>query len=130
MSSTQERNAAHAAVVRGWLDESLSFGQLEMAAATLDSIKEECDAADIEFTDFAALDEIILATGEAEQNRVALAKRQRIDTESTDYEEPLEGEQGSVALNTEATSTMRAMRTMRLNRTATRLIASLWRGAP
>ena len=46
MSSTQERNAAHAAVVRGWLDESLSFGQLEMAAATLDSIKEECDAAD------------------------------------------------------------------------------------
>ena len=67
-----------------------------MAAATLDSIRAECDAADIEFTDFAALDEIILATGEAEQNRVALAKRQRIDTESTDYEEPLEGEQGSV----------------------------------
>ena len=69
MSTTLERNAAHAAHVRTWLDEALAFGQLEMAAATLDSIQAECDAAGIELSDFTALDEVILATGEGEQAR-------------------------------------------------------------
>ena len=96
MSTTLERNAAHAAHIRTWLDEALAFGQLEMAAATLDAIQAECDAAGIELSDFAALDEVILATGEGEQARLALAKRQRLDEPSADYDEPLEGEQGSV----------------------------------
>ena len=96
MSTTLERNAAHAAHVRTWLDEALAFGQLEMAAATLDAIQAECDAAGIELSDFAALDEVILATGEGEQARLALAKRQRLDEPSADYDEPLEGEHGSV----------------------------------
>ena len=96
MSTTLERNAAHAAHIRNWLDEALAFGQLEMAAATLDAIQAECDAAGIELSDFAALDEVILATGEGEQARLALAKRQRLDEPSADYDEPLDGEQGSV----------------------------------
>ena len=96
MSTTLERNAAHAAHIRTWLDEALAFGQLEMAAATLDAIQAECDAAGIELSDFAALDEVILATGEGEQARLALAKRQRLDEPSADYDEPLEGEHGSV----------------------------------
>ena len=96
MSTTLERNAAHAAHIRTWLDEALAFGQLEMAAATLDAIQAECDAAGIELSDFAALDEVILATGESEQARLALAKRQRLDEPSADYDEPLDGEQGSV----------------------------------
>ena len=106
MSTTLERNAVHAAHIRTWLDEALAFGQLEMAAATLDSIQAECDAAGIELSDFTALDEVILgnqtmAALEAkpatrEQARLALAKRQRLDEPCADYDEPLEGEQGSV----------------------------------
>ena len=96
MSTTLERNAVHAAHIRTWLDEALAFGQLEMAAATLDAIQAECDAAGIELSDFSALDEVILATGEGEQARLALAKRQRLDEPCANYDEPLEGEQGSV----------------------------------
>ena len=93
MSTTRERNAAHAATVRSWLDESLAFGALEMAAADLDAVRATCDAAEIEFSDFAGLDEIILAFGETEQ--VAQAKRMAVDPEAG-LDEPLEGEQGSV----------------------------------
>ena len=49
------RNAAHVHVVRGWLEESLGFGALEMALASLDDIRALCDAHAIELSDFADL---------------------------------------------------------------------------
>ena len=90
---TTTRNAAHAAVVRGWLDEALSFGALEMAAGELDAIVSGCDRAGIEFSDFAGLDALILETGEEEQKRRASRKRLRPDM---GCDEALDGEQGSV----------------------------------
>ena len=54
----------------------------ESALFELDAIVRLCDGHAIEFSDFAALDEIILQTGEAEQERSASAaagKRKRED---------------------------------------------------
>ena len=93
MATTRERNAAHAAIVRSWLDESLAFGALEMAAADLDAVRATCDSAEIEFSDFAGLDEIILAFGETEQ--IVQAKRMTVDPDAG-LDEPLDGEQGAV----------------------------------
>ena len=93
MPTTRERNATHAATVRSWLDESLAFGALEMAASDLDAVRSTCDAAEIEFSDFAGLDEVILAFGETEQ--VVQAKRMTVDP-GAGLDEPLQGEQGSV----------------------------------
>ena len=81
-TSTRARNAAHAVKVRGWLEEALAFGALEMAINQLLKVLEICDQAapPIEFADFAGLDQLILDHGEAEQDAVARAKRQRIAT--------------------------------------------------
>ena len=66
-TTTLARNADHAAKVRGWLEESVAFGDRESALFELDAIVRLCDRHAIEFSDFAALDEIILQTGAAEQ---------------------------------------------------------------
>ena len=68
-TSTRARNAAHAVKVRGWLEEALAFGALEMAINQLLKVLEICDQAapPIEFADFAGLDQLILDHGEEEQ---------------------------------------------------------------
>ena len=96
MSTIAERNAAHAAVVRSWLDESLAFSALEMAVTDLDAIRNLCDAACFELSKFSALDEVVLASGESEQ--AAQAKRARVDPEGG-LDEPLDGEQGWAVLD-------------------------------
>ena len=52
--STVARNATHAAKVRGWLEESVAFGDRESALFELDAIVRLCDRHAIEFSDFAA----------------------------------------------------------------------------
>ena len=78
-AATRARNAAHAATVRGWLEEALSFGALEMGINQLLKVRGTCDAANppIEFADFVALDQLVVESGEAEQDARARAKRQR-----------------------------------------------------
>ena len=112
MSTTLERNAAHTATVRTWLDEALSFGALECAVTDLEAIREACDSAGIEFSDFAALDEVILAYGDVEQ--AAQAKRSRVNPEEG-MDMPLDGEQGSV-VNTEGLDDLAAAALCRARR--------------
>ena len=113
-TTTLARNATHAAKVRGWLEEAVAFGDRESALFELDAIVRLCDRHAIEFSDFAALDEIILQTGEAEQERRASAaagKRKREDnwpagcTRPTvrgelhgvaELDAPIDGEAGSI----------------------------------
>ena len=105
--STLARNATHAAKVRGWLEESVAFGDRESALFELDAIVRLCDRHAIEFSDFAALDEIILQTGAAEQERRASAaagKRKREheisrvkqEYDGDELDAPLDGEAGSI----------------------------------
>ena len=122
--STAQRNATRAALVRGWIEESSAFGDREERLFELDAIVRLCDRHGIEFADFAALDEIILETGAAEQERRARitgGKRKlnadekltegnfRADNflravwnegakayEGTELDEPLDGEAGSI----------------------------------
>ena len=105
-ATTLARNATHAAKVRGWLEESVAFGERESALFELDAIVRLCDRHAIEFSDFAALDEIILQTGAAEQERRASAaagKRKRstkfrgcAEYDGDVLDAPLDGEAGSI----------------------------------
>ena len=77
-SALAQRNAAHAAIVRSWLEESLNFSALEMAIAQQEAIVALCNEFSAEFSAFAAIDELI-ATSNNNCEPPSKSKRQRLE---------------------------------------------------